>query len=67
MKSSVTFRFAMKTLILRIFNYVGKSGCYKSKMSGERRGRGKPRVNRNVEENVAPDANMWAQMMHQNQ
>ena len=29
LKSSVTFRFAMKTLILRIFNYVGKSGCYK--------------------------------------
>jgi len=26
LKSSVTFRFAMKTLILRIFNYVGKTG-----------------------------------------
>jgi len=36
-------------------------------MSGERRGRGRPRVNRDVEEDVAPDANMWAQMMQQNQ
>jgi hypothetical protein len=36
-------------------------------MSGERRRRGQPRGNRNAEENVNPDSNMGAQMMHQNQ
>jgi hypothetical protein len=36
-------------------------------MSGERRGHGRPRGNRNVEENVNPDTNMWVQMMQQNQ
>jgi len=36
-------------------------------MSGERRGRGRPRANQNVEEEFYPDGNMWAQMMQQNQ
>jgi hypothetical protein len=38
----------------------------RAKMSGARRGRGRPRVNPNVEENVNPDAQMWAQLMQQN-
>ena len=36
-------------------------------MFGARRGRGRPRVNQNMEENVNPDAQMWAQLMQQNQ
>ena len=36
-------------------------------MSGERRGRGRPRANQNTEEEFNPDGNMWAQMMQQNQ
>jgi hypothetical protein len=39
----------------------------RAKMSGARRGRGRPRVNQNMEENVNPHAQMWAQMMQQNQ
>jgi hypothetical protein len=39
----------------------------RARMSGARKGRGWPRGNQNVEENVNPDANMWAQMMQQNQ
>jgi len=36
-------------------------------MSREQRGRGRRRFNRNVEEDANPDANMWDQMMQQNQ
>jgi hypothetical protein len=39
----------------------------RAKMSGARRGRGRPRANQNEEENVNPDAHMWAQLMQQNQ
>jgi len=35
-------------------------------MSGERRGRGRPRANQNAEGEFNPD-HMWAQMMQQNQ
>ena len=36
-------------------------------MSGERRGRGRPRANQNAEGEFNLDGNMWAQMMQQNQ
>jgi len=36
-------------------------------MSGERRERGRQRVNQNVEEDFHPDANMWVQMMQHDQ
>ena len=36
-------------------------------MSGERRGRGRPRANQNAEGGFNLDGDMWAQMMQQNQ
>jgi len=36
-------------------------------MSGERRGRGRPRANQNTEGDFNPDGNTWAQMLQQNQ
>jgi hypothetical protein len=61
------FRMLSSLLYLVEIDHFDLNMTVRAKMSGARRGRGRPRVNQNMEENVNPGAYMWAQMMQQNQ
>jgi hypothetical protein len=65
----VLFEFRMLSSLLYLveIDHFDLNMIVRARMSGARRRRGRPRVNQNMEENVNPDANMWAQMMQQNQ
>jgi hypothetical protein len=65
----VLFVFKILVLIVILFeiDHFDLNMTVRAIMYGARRGRGRPRVNPNEEGNVNPDAQMWAQLMQQNQ